>query len=163
MHPKNTSHHKQHEIISIKTERLIFQKEQAKQPIFYDPQSEIAQKCRNIDIKYQNGILDADERENLMHIQRCNVIRQHTNEMNVRNTVDSEDNPVTPPASDDESQSSEYDNNDNNADKQEINFGATKTTKMRNIWEYTNNQEIIDENGINLLSNDNDMEQYGIY
>jgi len=142
------------EIISVKSGTLISKRKEVQHPVFYDPEHELAKAVKNINRSFVNTMFDENEKQKLIHIEECNLIRDYTLriERNGEN-ADSDGNPVTPTASDSES---------DHDDVPSIKFGAMKNNKVRNIWDATKEFSMFDENGTNLLNND-DMEQYGIY
>merc|ERR1712228_226854 len=129
-HRSLSNNKKQHQIISIKTGTLITRKKELKEPIFYDPQTQIAQEVNNINKSFPNCVLEKSEKQKIIHQQQCNLIDQHLHRQNNKD-VDSDNIPFTPSASDNESDDDEY------TKEQQIKFGATKDTKLDHIWQRT--------------------------
>merc|ERR1712024_254140 len=97
---KRNKQNAEHQVISTKTERLILKKKEIKEPIFYDPECELAKKCKMIQNNFSNSIFDEEEKQKLIQIQRSNLITNYA--LNQNNNVDSDGIPLTPEGSEDD-------------------------------------------------------------
>ena len=145
---KSTNHQMKDTIISIEKGSFTIHKKMPRNPVFYDLQSDLAQKCKEIEYLFDGAPFEEDEKRRLVIHEQLNVIRKHR--LFHEQCVDDYGNPLSPSGSEQEENEEE--------DPNRVEWGEMKNTDRRHIWEDTREIAVVDQHGVNVLDNDGDEE-----